>query len=349
MEKRRSSRKKSNTQVTIRDVARKAGVSSSSVGDILANRTGPKASYKPKTRERVLQAAQDLNYVPNLAAQRLRRGRSGYVGLLLTRSLIDSSFGLMLQTLEAEVHKGGRRLLLSIVKNRDEEQEQARFMQAEQVEGLLFGPVYNDISDRADWCRALGLPIVFFGDPINSGFDEVGVSFKAAAVLSTRHLFDMGHRRVGLLRATRPVIEATVSAGIFAGDDWMSVEQGDLCHPTEVAEFLTAFADQWKAAAKKDRPTALICHNDYMASFAINIFREKGIGVPKDISLVGLANLPESAYYSPPLTTVDVKIMERMHAAVNILLNRIGDGLKGPVRKMFEPELISRDSVCRIG
>jgi LacI family transcriptional regulator len=341
-------RSKYNSQMTIRDIALKAGVSLSSAGDILAGRTGPKASYNPATRERVLQAARDLNYVPNLAAQRLRRGRSGYIGLILTYKLIDRSFGLMLQILEEEVHKGHRRLLLSIVSNKDEEQEQARVMLAEQVEGLLFGPVYRDISDRAEWCRSLTMPIVFFGEPEKSGFDEVGVSFSKAADLSVRHLYEMGHRRVGLLRATESVISSVCSAGIFAGDQWMSDEEVPVNDLSQLVDPVVAFADQWKSSSLRDRPTAVICHDDYMASFALNVFREKGINVPNDLSVVGLANLPESQYYSPSLTTIDVKLIERMQSSVSILFDRLDGKLGEPIRKMFEPELVVRNSVKHI-
>ncbi len=339
---------KSYSQITIRDVARVAGVSISSAGDILAGRTGPKASYSPATRERVLQAARDLNYVPNLAAQRLRRGRSGYVGLILTHRLLDRSFGLMLQTIEEEVHKGGLRLLLSIVSNKEEEQIQARSMQAEQVEGLLYGPVYGDISERAEWCRALAMPVVFFGEPTNSGFDEVGVNFRKAAELSVDYLYAMGHRRVGLLRATKAFISVSTSAGLYAGDLWTTREDTPLRDLSQLVEPIVAFADQWKRSSSKDRPTAVICHDDYMAMLALNIFRGKGIHVPKELSVTGLANLPESEYYSPPLTTVDVKLVERMQVSVSTLFERLDGKIKKPVHKLFEPELVIRESVAQI-
>jgi DNA-binding LacI/PurR family transcriptional regulator len=340
---------KAYSQVTIREVACAAGVSVSSAGDILVGRTGPKASYSSATRERVLKAALDLSYIPNLTAQRLRGKRSGYVGLILTYGLLDRSFGLMLQTLETEVHNGGRRLLLSIAPNKDEERAQARLMQAEQVEGILYGPVYGDISDRAEWCRNLAAPVVFFGHPHNSGFDEVGVNLKKAAEITVEHLYAEGHRRVGLLRATENFISVSISAGLYAGDLWVTREDLPLCDLSQLVEPIIAFADLWKRSSPKNRPTAVICHDDYMGLLTLNIFREKGIKVPEEISVIGLANLPESEYYSPPLTTVDVKLVERMQASVSILFDRIDGKAKGTTtHKQFDPELVIRKSVANI-
>lgn len=336
------------SQVTIRDVARAAGVSVSSAGDILGGRIGPKASYSSATRMRVQKAVSDLNYVPNLAAQRLRRRRSGYIGLILTYGLLDRSFGLMLQIIEHTVHKSGRRLLLSIASDKEDEQAQVRFMQAEQVEGLLYGPVYNDISDRAEWCRSLSAPVVFFGAPRNSGFDEVGLDFKKADRLIAEHLYSMGHRRVGLLRETEDMLSAFQSAGLYAGDIWATREDAPLRDLSQLTDPIIAFADQWKSSKPKDRPTAVVCHDDYMAMLALQIFRERRIRVPDELSVVGRVNLPESEYYSPPLTTVDLKLNERMEAAVAVLLKRINGKIKGPARKMFEPEMVIRRSVAKI-
>lgn len=335
-------------QVTIRQIAEKSGISVSSVGDILAGRTGPKASYRAETRDRVMRAARELNYVPNLAAQRLRRGRSGYIGFLLPFPLLDPSFAYMLQTLEEESHLRNRRVLLSIVSGKEEEQERGRYMQAEQVEGLVFGPVYRDIKERAEWCRRLSVPTVLFGQLEGSGFDEVSLDFKLAADLIAGYVGGMGHRNVALLRTNEHTFKSIAAHGILANDQWNRPEGRPLMHLDQLIKPIKEFIEQWKAAPVTKRPTAVICHNDYMASLAQNLFMQAGIRVPDDLSLMGMGNLDDSPYQTPPLTTIDIRIRERIRISARILYDRIDGKLKGAVREEIEPKLVERASVKRL-
>ncbi|MCF7818938.1 MAG: substrate-binding domain-containing protein, partial [Kiritimatiellales bacterium] len=182
------------------------------------------------------------------------------------------------------------------------------------------------------------------------GIDEAG-----AARLATQHLLDMGHRRINYLCSPgtdaiklRQLKQVLLEAGVGFDPDWLFIHE-DNGQFGEILSVCSKFAEQWQNAPAATRPSAMICHSDPIALAAISALNKAGIRVPGDVSLIGCDNLPESPFLIPALTTMECRINEQMAAVVDLVTTRI----KHPERKrevrIFEPELIPRESVRRIG
>ena len=335
-------------RVTLKHVAEASGLGITTVSDVLNGPEAGRARYSRETREKVGRVVRELGYTVDRAAQALRRGRSGVVGLLLTRHLSDPFFGLIVDRVEQLLRDRGYDLQLAIGQGKGVE---ARMQQIrrERVEGLIFGPAY-DAEDLACLGEFDG-PVVVFGAPCAEGrYDEVVIDHFAARRLATDHLVARGHRRVGFLELHRPKVAGVpieadrLRAAGLAGEDWW-MPDGSSQDPCVLHAAATAFAERWRAAGAADRPTALMCHDDHTAAVALSALWEQGVRVPDDLSVVGLNNMPAARYLVPPLTTVDLHVERQVAAAVDRLAERIADPSIPLTTLRIEPELVARRSV----
>ncbi len=340
-------------RVTLAAVAGEADLSITTVSDILLR--GVDSRYNVKTCKRVQKLANEMGYIPSRAAQQLAKGRSGEIGLLLTRSLNNPYWARALSDIEMEVRKKGYRLQLTVVDALVENPtKHLQELISGRVEALIVGPIYDPA--RFELIKAAlpeDFPICTFGANLGD-FDMVGVDEENAARQATQYLVDMGHRRINYLCA--PAADPTKlnqMKEILQAND-LDFDPDWLCTHTDNGRFDDIFsvcsklAEQWKNTRSETRPTAMICHNDSVALTAISALDKVGIRVPEDISLVGCDNLPESPYLVPALTSMDCRIHEQMAAVVDLVTTRIKNmGRKREVR-IFDPELIPRESVRRI-
>lgn len=341
------------TRITLAAVAQQAGLSITTVSDILLR--GADSRYNANTCKRVHKLADQLGYTPSRAAQQLASGRSGEIGLLLTRSLNNPYWVRALADIETELRKKAYRLQLTIVDSFDRNaQKHLRQFISGQVEAVIVGPVYDQaVLDLVRQELSQDFPICTFGANMGE-FDMVGIDEARAARLATQHLLDMGHRRINYLCAPGPdtikllqVKQVLQQAGSGLDPDWVFIHE-DNGQFVEILSVCSKFAERWQNAPADTRPTAMICHSDPISLAAISAFYKAGIRVPEDVSLIGCDNLPESPYLIPALTTLECRINEQMAAVVDLVTTHIKQpGRKREVR-IFEPELILRESVKRI-
>jgi LacI family transcriptional regulator len=357
-------------RVTLLDVAREAGLSRTTVSDVL-NRGEAGRLYAEETRRRVQAAVRTLGYAPSSSAQKLARGRSGLIGLVLLRDFSNPYFARLADAVDREVRRRGMRLQTAVrtCDEQDEEhcaREDARLieqMQADEVEGLLMGPVYERLDLRQHKHLFTGaLPTVLFGSAMHhggegrSGLDTIGYDAIASRSLAVEHLRELGHTRVGYLCAPPNRVDPTAvdhvaglrllaEAGMFAGPQWVmwQPDDGVLDHYAAAAE---SFAEQWHTTQPSRRPTALICLNDASAMAALGVFHRRGIRVPQDVSLVGNDDLPEAAHLVPALTTISNDVTAEMRLAVGRLTARIEDPSLPAIAQAGEPRLVVRDSTA---
>lgn len=320
------------TRITLDHVARATGLGRTTVSDILHRPAGEK--YSDETRQRVLNAVEKLGYTPSRAAQDLARGRSGRIGLLLTRDFSNPFFARMADITEREVRRRKMRLQLVIANYGVQGQtEQARQLLADQIEGLILGPVYNDREfDAIRQFLSERVPVVLIGHGIPE-LDSVGLDHYAAGRMIAQRLLKRGHKIIGNLCAPDEDL-SSASASLFAGlrDElqasghfdlrWI-IRQPDTGRFEVFAATIESFIDSWIAAPAVERPTAMACHNDQVAMTALSCLHRRGIRVPHDLSLVGFDNLPESQYLVPPLTTVDNHVDRCMQTAVELVSWRL--------------------------
>ena len=335
-------------RVTLKHVATAAGLGVTTVSDILNGAEAGRTRYARETQERVHKIVAELGYIVDRAAQQLRRGRSGTVGLLLTRHLHDAFFARTLNLAEDGLHRRGYNLMLAIGHGQTVA-ERLEHLRQERVEGIIFGPAY----DAADVLPldALNVPAVVFGGRCDGRYDEAYIDHPAARRAAGRHLLDLGHRRVGFLGLHTPKVatapdDATVLAELgLARSDWWAVEPATQ-EAGAIYERAAAWAGRWRAASPGERPTAVLCHDDHTATIALSAFWAAGLRVPADVSVVGLNNMAGTRYTVPPLTTVDLHAERQMAAAVDMVVERLTHPDDPPASVAIAPELVVRASTA---
>ncbi len=340
-------------------------MSRTTVSDVL-NRGDAAELYADETRQRVADAVRVLGYAPSTTAQKLARGRSGLIGLVLLRDFSNPYFARFADSVDREVRRRGMRLQLSVRDCAGVDDEECsrrdaqliRQMQADAVEGLLVGPIYEELDLHQHNALTRGqMPVVLFSSP-RDDYDTVGKREDAARLIAIDHLREHGHRKVGFLCAPPSRVDPTSpdqfeplrvlnSSGIFAGPQWVAW-QGDTGRLDDYAEAISSFTDNWLAADEADRPTAVMTLNDSAAMVALGHFASRGIRVPQDLSVIGHDNLPEAAHLVPPLTTVDGDTDGQVRAAVELLSQRVA-GSRDPVTDVqLVPQLKLRGSVAAV-
>ncbi len=345
--------KNDGSRITLASVAKEAGLSVTTVSDILLR--GVDSRYNAKTCRRVQKLANELGYTPSRAAQQLAKGRSGEIGLLLTRTLNNPYWARALSDIEMELRKRNYRLQLTVIDALVEDPtKHLQELISGRVEALIVGPIYDPARfEKIKAALPEDFPICTFGANLGE-FDMVGVDEESAARQATQHLVDVGHRRINYLCAPandftklnqmKTVLQA---GGLDFDPDWLCIHIDNGCFD-EISNVCEAFAKQWTTALPETRPSAMVCHSDSVALTAISALDKAGIRVPEDISIIGCDNLPESPYLVPALTSIDCRINEQMAAVVDLATTRINNtGRKREVR-IFDPELIPRESVKRI-
>ena len=324
--------------VTIRDVARRAGVSISTVSRVL-NDT---AAVREDKREAVLEAAAALGYVPNPAARSLHGKDTGAIGVLLP-FVNGEFFSELLSGLDEAAQAHGRFLLISTSHRKTDEFEKAIRVLDRRVDGLVvMAPEVDAAGTRA--ILKTDTPVVMI-NTYTAGLEADVFNFDnhAGTRMLTQHLLAAGHRRIAHIHGPDASHDATERARGYrdamaeAGLDAHIVPGGF----TREAGY--AAAEQ--IAGAPDRPTALVAANDYCAMGAMSALRAHGVAVPDDIAVVGFDGLASGQYTVPPLTTARVPIGEIGYRAVSQLVARLaGDGAE-PIREHLVPvELVVRAS-----
>lgn len=335
----------------IQDVARLAGVSTSSISNFLNNRMG---QMRPDTQLKIEQAIKQLGYRPNNAARQLKTGVAAMVGLLVP-SLANQFFGSLACAVEAAAARHQCHVM-TFSTFRDPERERAVMadLLAYGVQGIITGSALSDTDHLA--AITARCPVVAFDikqtDEHHKKISTISVDNAAATAMAVAHLAELGHRSIALVtpppytlnrqERVRGFQQAVAQAGIAGelviadGTDAPSDPHGD----TQLFEMGRSAAARLLAAPGK--PTAAIAINDMMA-IGIGIgLKQLGKHIPQDFSLIGIDDIFFSAAHDPPLTTLRQPIQAMADAAVQ----RILAPSAAPGGELFAPELIVRASTA---
>jgi len=330
---------------TIYDVARAAGVTAATVSVALSGR----GVVNPKTRDRILQCARELDYRPNLVARSLTTRRTHTIGLVVF-DITNPFYAEVAQAVEQTARRAGYRVIIGDAAG-DEEPvlELLEELAARQVDGIIVmsgGVPLESVRDIA----AGGMPIV------PCMWDEqtpprltpsVSIDFAAAGRLVADHLLDLGHRRIAIVaigRADEPVVRLRESA--FCD---RLAERGCPLDPAlwqwADGRLERGYAATHALLARSDPPTAIYSTNDLMALGVIAAARERGVMIPDGLSVVGFDDIALARYASPPLTTVRIERATLMATATDLLLRLIaGEELSSPA--LLLPTLVERESTA---
>lgn len=302
-------------RVTLHDVAAAAGVSKSTVSRILDERL-PRSDNE--TARRVRQVAVDLGYVRDGSAASLRRGRTMTIGVVVPR-LTDT---VMAMLYEAIVVACGRSSQFAIVATTDDRPEASRTaaetLLKRGVDGLIMSTARIDDTFPEELTErgvANVLALRTNGHTLSSVGDD-----RFGGYLATRHLLDLGHRRIGLIAGPSYASsalgrlegyhQALDEAGVPVDPDWIAGSSFGIDSGTEAAE---------KLMRLEPRPTAIFAINDNTAIGALSALARMGLSVPGDISLVGYNDVPIVSRLPTPLTSVRVPFDQIAAAALDLL------------------------------
>jgi DNA-binding LacI/PurR family transcriptional regulator len=342
--------------ITIHDVAREAGVSISTVSNVL---NGKHDRMAPDTLERVTRAVAALGYAPNQVARGLKTGFVPTIGLIVP-SVANPFWGAFARHAEhAALARNCQVMLCNGERDADRERRYAESMFARGIRGVIIGSSPLSMKHMGGLTRR-GMQVVMFDRDVQGEegmeLDSVRVDNLRGARLAVEHLLQNGHQRIAFVSG--PIssgnrhdrlqgYEATLRAHGIEPDPaliWMeSVTPG--AGDDEGAEIGRAAA--FALLRRPSPPTAFFAINDMTAIGVYAGVRELGLRVPADISVVGFDDIQLCRLMNPPLSTVRQPLEDLMRAAVELLLGRLERGsTEPPTHLTLAPELILRGSTA---
>lgn len=305
--------------ITIKDVAREAGVSIATVSRVF-NNAGP---VDEETRRRVRQVARQLKYVPSALGRSLSTKRTDAIGLLLP-DLFGEFFSEVLRGSDQTAQQSRYHLVVSSSHNNKEEIQAALAMMRGRVDGLVIMSPHID-AETLNENLPHSLPVVLLNCYVeSSNFDALNIDNYGGTFEMTKHLLSHGHRRIAIIKGTEHNIDAAERLRGYR--DALRQFGGEL---DERLEFPGAFSEASGYEAVKrwfelsPRPTAIMASNDSMAIGALSALREHGVQVPQEVALAGFDDVPIASYLSPSLTSVQVGIHNLGVRAIETVLHAV--------------------------
>jgi len=339
-------RRKSDSGVTIWDVARESNVSIATVSHVINN--GPRI-VRPDTRERVLTAIQKLNYHPNAMARGLVRRRMNTIGIL---SAVFNAHDVMANPYASGILQGvfdGAEAdgydVLMFTQGWQNLRNSGPVYRDRRVDGIVTIAPSHD-SDMISGLVSLDLAVTAVAaESIEHGVPSVDVDNRKGARLAVEHLISLGHTRIAhitgnlLFQSTDHRCEGYVNTmtehGIPVTDGYIAQAAFDGSGGYEKTIELLS---------RPDPPTAIFAANDWIALGVLAAAREMAISVPERLSVVGFDDMSLTAHITPALTTIRQPLAAIGELAAKLLIERINTGHVEPKMHLLEPDLIVRAS-----
>lgn len=333
-------------RATIIDVARESGMSIKTVSRVFND----EPFVRPKTRERVLQAAAALDYHPNMAARSLVRGRSFLIGLFYENPSPNYVVDLQAGALD-RLHSERYRLLLFPCESAAQVSGKVLgIARASGLEGLVLAPPLCDDARTVAELEAARFPFARIAPAqTTSEAPAVGIDDVAATVEIVEHLIGLGHRRIAIVQGdpTHPATAARMS-----GYETTLAKHGIPLDPrlveTGLFTFDSGLAAGRRLLASKLRPSAIFACNDDMAAGVLIAANEAGLSVPAQLSVAGFDDSSISRVVWPQLTTIRQPTYEMANRATDALLSLI-DGTPPPSDMAMPFKLLIRGSTAPPG
>lgn len=332
-------------EVTLKELARRAGVHASTVSRVANG--DPSLRIAPGTRERIEALLRETQYRPNGIARSLKLRQSFVLGVIVP-DVTNPVFAAMFRGIEdAALPRGYCVVLCNTDGSPDRERSQLQLLLERRVDGFVLASAYlNDANVHRLHARRVPHVLVNrYSDERRDAF--VGSDDQAGAQLATQHLIELGHVRIGHLSGPRGVStsvlrlrgfqSALAAAGLSFEPD-LVVESGYM-----EAGGLRA-AERLLSLPPVRRPTAVFAVNDLAAQGLYTAARRLGLRIPQDVAVAGYNDIPQASWLDPPLTTIQVPVQEMGMVAAGILVDQVETGQLSPRRIIFAPQLVVRRS-----
>jgi len=326
--------------VTIKEVARKAGVSVATVSRVI-NEKGP---VREDTQRRIRRVVEKLRYAPHGAARSLITRETHTLGVLLP-DLFGEFFSELIRGIDVAARRHGYHLIVSGSHgNRAETRALLRAMRG-RVDGLVVLSASLDAGEL-ETNLPFEFPVVLLNGAGRGVFDAIRVDNYGGASAMVRHVIGLGHTRIAFV--TGPPRNLDAAERLHGFHDAVGRAAG-----ASALEIPGDFREEagYRAAARvlraKPRPTAVLAANDAMAIGLLCAFREHHVRVPEDLALAGFDDIPMARYMTPPLTTVRVPIADLgARAAAGLLRALDGGTVRRPRREEILPTTLMVRASC---
>ncbi|HKN51397.1 MAG TPA: LacI family DNA-binding transcriptional regulator [Amycolatopsis sp.] len=320
--------------VTLKDVATLAGVSVKTVSNVVNGY----AFVKPENRRRVEEALASTGYRPNVGARNLRRGRTGFLALMVPELSIPYFGELAGLVITAARARGWNVLIEQTQGTRERERETLASLGQHLVDGALVHPEAVQALDFPDVTS--GIPFVLLGEhAVDVPIDHVAIDNVAAARVAVSHLAGLGRRRIAAIgrNPARGTSEQRLAGYRLGLADADLAYADDLVAPAEKYHRAHGAAAMRALLALPSRPDAVFCFNDLLAIGALRSVAEQGLRVPEDVAIVGFDNNEESAFSLPALTTIAPDKAALAEAAIDLVHRRITGDRTSPPQDVQTP------------
>jgi DNA-binding LacI/PurR family transcriptional regulator len=320
------------------DVGRLAGVSHQTVSRVING----SRHVRPETRRRVLAAMDELGYRPNFIARALATGRTNTLGVVSFDTTLYGPASTLLG-IERAAHEAGYFIVVASMKALDRPSlaDAVERLRVQGVDGILvIAPLR--VAAEALLHAPSDIPLVAVEAGPDGELPVVQVDQALGASRATAHLLDLGHATVWHLAGPDEFLE---SAQRLAGwRDTLRAAGAEPPPPLTGDWSARSGYDLGRRLARDPEVTAIFVANDQMALGVLRAMHEAGRVIPDDVSVVGFDDVPEAAYFLPPLTTIRQDFDELGSRSLRLLLRRIDDGEHSLPGSPVEPELIVRAS-----
>ena len=328
---------------TIKDVAKRAEVSVSTVSRVL----NEKPDISEKTKNRVLKAMERVGYVPNRAASIIRDKLSQMVGMIFDCS--NNPFILeVLESVQRAANKYNYQLLLMNTEFKPElEKKSIKILLEHRVDGLLYFPTVEK-SENLRWLLKRKFPVVVVGRDVEDlPVDCVYTNDTLGGYVATKHLIETGRRKLLMINAdTKNNAAAQLRQEGFLkaiAESETLIEHKCIANSRMDAErAFRIISDVYSSGESKY--DGILCFNDIVAFGAMNGLFQRGFKIPEDVAVVGYDDTAFSSMYHPQLTTVKIDSAKEGMEAFKLLIARINEPDKPPVKKVLDIQLVVRNS-----
>lgn len=330
--------------ITIRDVARQAGVSVATVSRVLNN----SALVSPDTRDVVMKAVTQLGYRPNANAQALATQVSDTIGVVVM-DVSDAFFGALVKAVDTVAQQHQKYVLIGNSYHEAEKERHAiEVLIRQRCSALIVHSKALSDDELSDFMQHI--PGMVLINRIVPGYAHrcVGLDNVSGALMATRMLLNHGHQRIGYLSLNHGIEDddmrregwskALQEQGIIAPDSWIGSGSPDM----QGGE-----AAMVELLGRNLGLTAVFAYNDSMAAGALTTLKDNGIVVPQHLSLIGFDDIPISRYTDPQLTTVRYPVMSMAKLATELALLGAAGKLDREATHCFMPTLVRRHSVAQ--
>lgn len=326
--------------VSIRDVAKAAGVSYQTVSRVINGNSYVRES----TRDRVQAAIAELGFRPNSAARALASGENRSLTVVTSNTTLYG-YAATLQGIEEAARAAGFSVGVSVLESPDEQHVRAAVDRAADSAGSAIVIAFDEAGVLALQAIPEGLPVAAAvetpASPPPPGQPWVWIDDEEAARSATRYLLDLGHRAVHYV-----AIPSTTHASRRAAGWRAALDQAGVQAPEPVGAGWDAMAgyQAGRRLARDPGVSAVLCGNDDLALGVIRAMHEAGRAIPETVSVVGFDNAPQSAFYTPSLTTVRLDFAGLGRACFSLLLGEVEGTSPIMPHTVGRPELIVRES-----